>query len=213
MATTIYLIRHGQSKANEIDVFAGFYNVELSEKGREQASLTANYLKDIKPDYIYASDLIRAYDTATYTAKNYGMEILTDAGLREMNAGDWDGLSLIEIKTKYEKEYYIWRDDIGNAFCHGGETTKQLQDRMVKKVTEIAKKHTDKTIFIFSHATAIRTFGAYCKGLTLDQMKELPWPSNASVTKVEFKNDKFELLDYSFDGFMGEMATIIPTKI
>ena len=213
MATLLYIVRHGQSKANEMDVFAGFLNVELTDMGREQAKRTANYLKDIKPDYIYSSDLIRAYETASFTAKNYGMEIISDQNLREMNAGDWDGMSLVEIKSKYEKEYYVWRDDIGHAYCHGGETTKQLQDRIVAKVKEIAKTHNDKIIFIFSHATAIRTFGAYCLGLSLDQMKDLPWPNNASVTKVKFEDDKFELLEYGNDSFMGEMSTEIPTKI
>lgn len=213
MSTTIYLIRHGQSKANEKEVFAGFYNIELTQKGKDQAKLTANFLKEIKPDYIYSSDLIRAYDTATFTAENYGMEIIADQQLREMDAGEWDGLTLTEIKNKYEKEFYLWRNDIGNAYCHGGETTRQVQERIVKKVTEIAKAHKDKVVFIFSHATAIRTFSAYCKGLTFDQMKDLPWPSNASVTKVQFENDKFELLEYSIDSFMGDESTVIPTNV
>ena len=202
MSTTIYLIRHGQSKANEKEVFAGFYNIELTQKGKDQAKLTANFLKEIKPDYIYSSDLIRAYETATFTAGNYGMEIIADQQLREMDAGEWDGLTLTEIKNKYEKEFYLWRDDIGNAYCHGGETTRQVQERLVKKVTEIAEKHKDKIIFIFSHATAIRTFSAYCKGLNFDQMKDLPWPTNASVTKVKFEDNKFELLEYSIDNFL-----------
>ncbi len=203
--TTLYLIRHGQSKANEKDAFAGFWDVELTEKGKEQARKTANFLKSIKPDLIYSSDLKRAYATAEFTAKNYGIKIVTDVELREMDAGEWDGMTLKDIEEKYEREYCLWRDDIGRSFCPGGETTKQLQDRVVKRLYEIAKTHKDKTIFIFSHATPVRAFSAYCSKLTLDQMNQLPWPKNASVTKVEFEGEEFKLVDYSNDLFMGEL--------
>ena len=75
MSTTLLLIRHGESKANEKKFFAGHLNVELSEKGKAQAVLTANYVaENYQVDTIYASDLSRAYNTAQPLAfqRNYG---------------------------------------------------------------------------------------------------------------------------------------------
>ena len=60
----LYFIRHGESLANQKDVFIGQYDFDLTEKGRKQAEMVADYLKDVKVDAIYSSDLLRAYHTA-----------------------------------------------------------------------------------------------------------------------------------------------------
>ena len=57
MATKFYLIRHGESQANKNGVFIGHTDIDLTEKGHKQAQLTAEYLKDVTVDAIYASDL------------------------------------------------------------------------------------------------------------------------------------------------------------
>ena len=74
--TRIILIRHGQSIANFIGKFAGHSDFDLTELGHRQAELAAGYLlKNEKIDKIYASDLLRAYNTAVPTAKALGLEI------------------------------------------------------------------------------------------------------------------------------------------
>ena len=74
--TTVLLIRHGQSVTNVTQVFTGHYDVPLSPLGQEQARRTAAYLqKNFRIDAIYASDLMRAMQTAQPTAAAFGLPV------------------------------------------------------------------------------------------------------------------------------------------
>lgn len=89
--TTVLLIRHGQSVTNVTQVFTGHYDVPLSPLGQEQARRTAAYLqKNFRIDAIYASDLMRAMQTAQPTAAAFGLPICPEPDLREICAGRWE---------------------------------------------------------------------------------------------------------------------------
>jgi len=93
MSAKLYLIRHGESEANLRGIFASHLAYPLTPKGHEQAEQTALYLKNERIDRIYSSDLPRAYETAVHIAAYHGKEILPHPGLREIYAGDWEGIS------------------------------------------------------------------------------------------------------------------------
>lgn len=197
----IYLIRHGESQANANKIYAGHTDFDLSKKGVLQAKATANYLKDIKVDKIYSSDLIRAYNTALATASLKNMPIEKDVGLRELYVGKLEGLTRQDLIENHSDFMQTWRTDIKNTTTDGGESVKELYDRFVKTVTKIADNNQGKTLFIFSHATAIRAFVAYCMG-GIENMNDLGWADNASVTKVSYTDGKFNLIEYGKNDFM-----------
>lgn len=203
----IYLIRHGESKANEKNLFLGHGDLDLTELGIEQAKKTAKYLKTVNADVIYSSDLLRAYNTAKQTANLINLPIFTDKGLREIDCGEWDFVPFDEIKVRFKDGYNVWINDVANAKCDGGESVREVQERLVKAVTKIANDNLGKTVLIFSHATAIRCFSAYCTGKGVDGVKDIPWANNASVTEVEYKDGKFRLIEYGKDDFMGGIKT------
>ena len=197
----LYLIRHGESQANANHFFVGHTDVDLTEKGYKQAKETAKYLKDIPVDKIYASDLIRAYHTAEETAKLKNMPIEKNTGLRELYCGKLECLPRDELIEKHPEFMEVWCNDIKNTKCESGESVKDLYQRIVKTITEIAKNNPDKTVFIFSHATAIRCFIAYClKGF--DEINNLPWACNASVSEVDYIDGKFNVVVYGYNEFM-----------
>lgn len=210
--TTIYLIRHGESEGNKIRSFLGHTDLPLTEKGHAQAEMTANYLKNIGADVIYSSDLLRAYQTACHTADILCLPVIKNQGVREIFAGQWEGQLFDDLMVKYKKSYGVWKNDIGNAIPDGGESVMHLSGRVFSAVEEIAKINDGKTVFIFTHATPIRTFASRCLGKSLDELKELPWANNASVTKVEY-DGKFKLVDYGNDSFMGELSTALPKNV
>lgn len=212
MATKIYLIRHGESVANQEDVFLGHTDLDLTEKGRRQAEKTAVFLKEIPVDVIYSSDLKRAYHTALATAEAKGLPVITDRELREIYAGDWENKSFKELMEEFCESFDLWIENIGSAYCDNGETVKELQKRFVNAVERIAKENDGKTVLIFTHATPVRVFGAYAAGLQEERMKEIPWPGNASVTSAEYESGRFKLIWYSRNDFLGEIATELPDK-
>ena len=96
--TTFLLIRHGESAANRADVFAGNYDAELLENGFNQARCSAKYIKEtFKVTRVFASDLHRAYHTGKCIADEFGLEANKSAKLREISAGEWEGVSFEEI--------------------------------------------------------------------------------------------------------------------
>ena len=163
-------------------------------------------------DKIYSSDLLRAYNTAKESAKVLGLPIITNKGLREIDCGEWDFMPFDEIRVKYKKSFDTWYSDVANARCDGGESVAEVQERIAKTITEIAKENPDKTVLIFSHATAIRCFAAYCTGKGIHGVQETPWANNASVTEVEY-TDGFKLITYGRDDFLKGISTGLPNDV
>ena len=214
METVLLLIRHGESKANEKKFFAGNLNVELSEKGKEQAVLTANYVAEhYQVDRIYASDLSRAYNTAKPLADKLSKEIVATKSLREIYAGDWEGMPFSELQTQYKADYAVWLQDIGNARCSLGESVEELAVRIWEAIENIVKENAGKTVAIATHATPIRTLLCRLKGLPLSEMKNVPWVSNASITVIKCKDGEWSIEAESLDGHLAEMKTSFPANV
>ena len=185
--TTVYFIRHGQSVANLAHVFAGHTDVPLTALGQQQAACTADFLANVPFSAFYSSDLRRAYDTGDAVAQQRGMSTNKHVGLREVFAGDWEGLSYSDISRLYPQNYDVWIHRIGEAVCNNGESVAQLQQRVSSAVSEIVAQHPNETICIATHATPIRVLECLWTNTPLSQMHMIPWVSNASVTIAEYE--------------------------
>lgn len=200
--TTVYFIRHGQSEANRLHMMIGHTDMDLTELGHAQAEATAEYLKDIPADVIYSSDLLRAYNTALHTAQKKGMEVIPWEGLREQYVGDWEGKLFDDLPTLFPETFPLWRTDVGLSASDNGESVAQLQARISAAIAELVRRHEGKTLFLFSHATPIRSMATLWQGHSLDRMKDLPWPANASVTVAEYENGVGRLLEYGYSPYL-----------
>ncbi len=211
MACRLYFVRHGQSIGNLNGNFLGITDLDLSPLGYKQAQCTANYLKSIHIDAIYSSDLLRAHNTGKALADIKGLIIHDDKGLREIEAGLWENRAFDELAVEFKESYgTVWMYDVGNAKADEGESVAHLSDRVYETVKKIAEENDGKTVAVFSHATPIRAFFNRINGNTLDEMKNLPWASNASVSEAVYENGTFKPIRYSFDEFMGDIKTVLP---
>ena len=212
--TRLLIIRHGQSCANLEGVFVGHVNSPLSELGKQQAEITADYIvSNYHVDAVYASDLDRAFYTGNAMAQKLDLPITADAQLREIFAGDWEGVAFDTLSTLYGDPYQIWLQDIGMAQCPNGESVAQLQSRFVGALRRIARENDGKTIVIGTHATPIRTLMCHCAGCGLEHMKDIPWVSNASVTTVEFDGTDFTIETPGYDAHLGELRSALPKNV
>lgn len=209
--TVFYLVRHGESLGNKNNRFLGHTDWDLSEKGYEQAYLTAKVLADVHFDYIYSSDLIRAYNTAVPHAKMRGMDIVTSKELREIYAGYWEGFSREEIIEKWGEEFtYKWRREFGTYTIPGGESVQGASDRFLNECKRIANMHPGKTILVTAHAAVIRSFWAKISKVDpVDYAEKVPFPSNASYSIAEFDGHEFLPISYSNDEHMGDLYTTV----
>lgn len=212
--TTLLLIRHGESIANHERFFAGHFDADLHENGLLQAKETAKFIaENYKVDKIYASDLKRAFKTAKALADLLDMDIIPDKNLREINAGKWDGRKFEDLLEEYKESYILWRTHIGFAACDGGESVRQLADRAMAVFTKIAEENDGKTVAVATHATPIRAMQSLLQTGTLEQMENIPWPTNASVTVLRYDRGKWQLVAASLDDHLEGIKTGVYTKI
>ncbi len=206
--TKLLLIRHGESEANRNRFFAGQIDAPLLENGITQAELTARYIaENYKITAVYASDLERACKTGAITAKMCDVPIFSDQRLREIYAGEWQGKTFEDIVRLYEADYSSWLTDIGNCQTTGGESVKDLAKRVLDSLTNIAQKHEGETVAVATHATPIRAMECLWKGFPLDEMKNIAWVSNASVTEVLFENGSWTLGKIGEDRHLKDVKT------
>ena len=212
--TTIILVRHGESEANRLGFFAGQTDVLLMDKGMQQAQAAGGYIaRQYKVDKVYASDLQRARKTGEIIAEIVGAELAVDRRLREINAGEWQGMQFDDLMTRYPDSYAVWRSDIGNCQCDGGESVRQLSERFMQALTDIAQAEAGKTIVIATHATPIRATQCILKGLPLDEMKNVPWVSNASVTELAYEQHVWRIVKEDESSFLSELKTSFPANV
>ncbi len=208
--TKLYFIRHGESTANALNVFAGTSDFPLSETGHAQAKLTAKYLADKGIDVIYSSDLKRAYQTAEPTAKMYGIDVIKSEKLREFCGGKWEMLTYKEVGERFPEELNVFTNDIGSATFSGGESVADSQIRVKNAVDEICRCNDGKTVAIFIHAGVLRALLCDMMGLPLSEMKNIKFVGNASVTTAYCENGKYTVTERGYHEHLGSLGTFLP---
>ena len=212
---TLILVRHGESRANNEKFFAGQLDVELSALGRRQAEMTAEYIaSEYKVDKIYSSTLSRACETARAISERTGIAIIPQDELREIYSGEWQGLHFDELQKKHADSYGIWINDIGRAEPPRGESVKELYERAWGAIKSIATENSDgATIIISTHATPIRAILCRLHGYDVEEMKKIPWGSNASLAVIEFDGAAWSIKLEGYDEHLKDLKTRFPENV
>ena len=208
---TIIMVRHGQSETNVHKVFTGQLNAPLTDMGREQARLMAQYLDKFRVDKIYASSLDRAVETAQAIADRQNCPVEKRDELMEINSGEWQGLTFTEIAEQYPQTYQGWRDNIGLATPDGGETCEELYARVTAFFQKVLEK-SEETICLVCHATPIRMMESFILACSADGAQGISWVPNASVTVYAY-DGKFTEVERGTCDFLGELCTNLPKSI
>ena len=118
--TEFLLVRHGETDWNRDRRFQGHADPGLNDTGRVQALELADELAAERIDAIYASDLARARETAEIIAGRVGAPVVLDRELREIDVGEWQGLTWPEIEQRYPDGVRNWHEHgHGGAIQHG----------------------------------------------------------------------------------------------
>ena len=155
-AGTIVLLRHARTAYNASLRLQGQIDIPLDEVGRWQAEQGATALAGShKATQVVASDLGRARDTAAAYARHVGLEVVTDAGLRERSFGIWEGLTDGEIAERWPEEHAAWRSG-GEPAVEGVEPKGGVARRMEEAVLRnAAALDPADTLVVVSHGSAI----------------------------------------------------------
>lgn len=212
--TRLILVRHGQSLANKDHIFAGHSDFDLSELGHTQARLVADYLCTHEQiDAIYASDLLRAYHTATPTAERLGIPVIKDTLLREIYAGEWDGKFVSELEDKYAVDFHVWKTDYSHVRPTGGESVPEVYLRIVPHICELARGNDGKCVLLATHATVVRSFTAFAHGFGAEETGNVNFASNASINIFNYENGTVTPVCSDFKEHLGELVSGLPRAL
>ena len=157
---TLVLLRHGQSDWNEKNLFTGWVDVPLTEKGRAEAKRGGELMaaEGITPDVLHTSLLKRAITTANLAleaADRQWIPVKRDWRLNERHYGALQGKDKAQVKEQYgEEQFMVWRrsfdtpppalDDSSEFSQAGDERYADLGDQAPR--TEALKNVIDRLL-------------------------------------------------------------------
>jgi probable phosphoglycerate mutase len=171
-ATTILLVRHGQTPSTGKVLPGRRAGLHLSDAGRQQAERAAERIAELsKVDAVYTSPLERARETAAPIGRITGHRPRVERGLIECDFGDWTGASLRRLMRKRE---WITVQRAPSTFRFpGGESFVEMQLRVVTTLEHLRDRHPGGTIVCVSHADPIKAAVAHALGTHLDLFQRI----------------------------------------
>ncbi|EKD86170.1 MAG: hypothetical protein ACD_37C00433G0001 [uncultured bacterium] len=155
--TTFYVVRHATSEWNEKGIIQGHKNPQLSKSGIEEAKILAKKLKVIKFDFVFSSDLLRAKKTAEIIALEHKLEVQTTKLLRERHFGEFEGRPNTEYAVVNETLRKLTLEERYSFKTHGIESDKEIVERLITFLREVAISNPGKKILVVTHGGIIRT--------------------------------------------------------
>lgn len=153
----VYFVRHGATDWNAQKRFQGERDIELNAKGREQAGLLGQKLESTEFALIYASPLIRAYETACLIRGHRNIRIIRDERLRELSFGGLEGLPYSDwIATDHPRKYFFTAPE-KYLPPEGGETFGHLCARTENFIREELETLDEKNgrVMVVAHGAVI----------------------------------------------------------
>jgi broad specificity phosphatase PhoE len=181
----LILIRHGETEWNKQRRIQGCRSdTRLSPKGLEEADRLAAVLRKERIDAIYASPMKRASETAQIIAEACKLPVNVFNELREIDAGELDGLFERELAGPYETAWKEFRNGNASTPLPGGESLQDLQKRTSWVVDRMLEKHIDGTAVVVAHLLANLVMVCRVLGIDLSQIARLK-QAPASITILE----------------------------
>jgi 2,3-bisphosphoglycerate-dependent phosphoglycerate mutase len=177
MAGTLILVRHGESEWNLKNLFTGWKNPDLTEKGIGEASATGKKLKaaGIVPTVFYTSALKRAQHSLDLILDELGivnLVITRNQALNERDYGDLSGLNKDDARAKWgEEQVLIWRRSY-DVPPPGGESLKDTAARTLPYYEKqiLPQVEAGETVLVAAHGNSLRSIVMTIEKLTPDEI-------------------------------------------
>lgn len=154
--TQVWFVRHAEVAAKYHDMAYGSMDVELSEAGVGQTEAMARAFEGIEVHRILSSDLVRARSLGEGIARATGSPIQTTELLREMNRGDWQGLSKTEFVQNWTRDARNYWNDPYHWHTPAGEGDSLLFERAYPLLSATLEGMKGETLVVTAHGQLIR---------------------------------------------------------
>ena len=171
-STWVYLARHGEVLHAAEGRFFGHMDIALSPAGLAQAAL-GERLGAEPIEAVYASDLLRAQQSAAPLAAARRTGVMAVPPLREMAMGRWEGLTFAEIRAREPELCDRWLADPFAMPFPDGEGLADLQARALPAFRRVVERHAGRRIAVVAHGGTNRVILAEALGLPLGNIFRL----------------------------------------
>jgi 2,3-bisphosphoglycerate-dependent phosphoglycerate mutase len=173
----LVLVRHGESEWNKLNLFTGWKDPDLSEKGEAEAHQAGRLLKEqaIKFDVAFTSDLVRAQRTLTIILDELGqidLPIIKDQKLNERDYGELSGLNKDDARKKWgAQQVHIWRRSY-DVPPPGGESLKDTAERVLPyyQARIWPEVEAGRNVLVVAHGNSLRALIMKLEGLTGEEI-------------------------------------------
>jgi probable phosphoglycerate mutase len=181
--TVFHLVRHAEHGLLGRVLTGRMPGVSLNERGREQALLLARHFSGCPIAAVVSSPLERAQETAEPIAAALGLGVTTDAGLNEIDFGDWTGMAFEALQGS--PAWQAWNQFRGTAPTSGGETMLEALARALRSLARLRLAYPTSEVVLVSHQDVLKALLAHSLGMPLDLMHRLDLaPASRSVLRV-----------------------------
>ena len=202
--TELILLRHGETDWNRELRFQGHVDVGLNAIGLEQARRLARRLAAEPAHRLYASDLLRARQTALPVAQQLGLASVTDPALREQSFGEVDGMRVDDIKERHPQAWAGWLLFQEDYCMPGGETTKQFHARVMDAVNRIVAAHRGETLVVVTHGGVLDMIYRTARSLGLNGPRQSDIP-NAGLNRVRVREGGIDILAWADTAHLADL--------
>lgn len=183
----LFLLRHGESVWNKENRFTGFVDVDLSDKGEQEARRAGEVLKGQPVDIVFVSALKRAAHTADIALS--AMEHLScpkvvDAALNERHYGDLQGMNKDEARKQFGvDQVHVWRRSYDVA-PPGGESLKQTCERVIPyyRGSILPRLMRGENVLIVAHGNSLRGLLKELEGLSDEEIVNMEIPTGVPIS-------------------------------
>lgn len=194
--TQLVLIRHGETEMNRELRFQGQVDVALNAVGHEQARRVAARLAGEPADAVYASDLLRARQTATPIAGELALRPVADRGLREQDFGAVDGMRVDDIRRDHPDAWQRWLRFEEDFAMPRGESTRAFHARVMEAIRRVVAAHPAQTVVVVTHGGVLDMIWRTARSLGLGGPRQSEIP-NAGVNRVRAGEGGLEILSWA----------------
>jgi probable phosphoglycerate mutase len=180
VTATVFLVRHAAHEFQDRRHVGRMEGIKLGpDRERHLGWLRERFAREDLAA-VWASPVSRAQETAGAVA-NGRVEVVTDAGLNEVDFGRWEGLTTDEVDA--DPEWRLWNDSKSTFRIPGGETVLEMQNRMVDAVDRARRAHPGGKVALCSHGDPIKSALIYYLGGPVDRIDnfEVDHPSVSAV--------------------------------
>ncbi|MFE0464787.1 bifunctional RNase H/acid phosphatase [Kitasatospora sp. NPDC058965] len=189
--TTLVLLRHGETALTPQKRFSGSTgsDPELSEKGRWQAERAAEALAARGTvQAVVCSPMLRTRQTAEAAALRLGLEVRVESGLREVDFGDWEGLTFGEVQERHPADLDAWLASSKARPTGSTESFASLAQRVAVARDKVLARYAGRTVLVVSHVSPIKTLVRLALGAPPDSMYRMELAA-ASFCAVQYYAD------------------------